>query len=66
MIGAMSGVVDGPTHDVKYDFKLLSDGIMQIRTKVGHENGEFLSYFYPFFYIQYRFLWSEGEPHVSI
>ena len=34
--------------------------------KLDTKNGEFLSYFYPFFYIQYRFLWSEGEPQVSI
>ena len=35
--GPMSGIVYGPTHNEKYDFKLLSDSIMQIRKKVGQK-----------------------------
>ena len=49
MVGAMSGIVDGPmsgivygpTHNEKYDFKLLSDSIMQIRKKVDRKNVDF-------------------------
>ena len=39
--GPMSGIVYGPTHNEKYDFKLLSDSIMQIRKKVDRKNVDF-------------------------
>ena len=55
MIGAMRGVVDGPTHDENMILSCCPVVLCKLGQKSDMKNGDFLPYFYPLFHIQYRF-----------